>query len=108
MPILHSSVVHPTDLVKKSVSLRGLVLLDARRDTVTHRATKVFHIIFIFYTYQIGCAFYGEDLLNAPQILECYILLKLCFDELITKPYCNAMCCWAARLNLRYEFFAAG
>ena len=35
MSILHSSVVHFTDLVK---SLRE-ALLNARRDTVTHRAT---------------------------------------------------------------------
>ena len=35
MSILHSSVVHLTDLV----SLRG-ALLDAGRDTVTHRATS--------------------------------------------------------------------
>ena len=33
MPILHSSVVHFTDLVLREA------LLDARRDTVTHHAT---------------------------------------------------------------------
>ena len=39
MLILHSSVVHLTDLVAISMAL-----LDARRDTVTHRATKLYHV----------------------------------------------------------------